>query len=72
MPEVSELLEKALSLPPETRAVLAGSLLKSLDDHVVLSRLPSWSKYLAKGPVASSTFMDNVEDLPASGRKRQC
>jgi putative addiction module component (TIGR02574 family) len=31
-PEVSDLLEKALALPPEARAALAGSLLESLDD----------------------------------------
>jgi putative addiction module component (TIGR02574 family) len=31
--EVSELLRKALALPPEARAALAGSLLESLDQH---------------------------------------
>jgi len=31
-PEVSDLLKKALALPPEARAALAGSLLESLDD----------------------------------------
>jgi putative addiction module component (TIGR02574 family) len=31
-PEVSELLKKALALPPEARAALAGSLLESLDN----------------------------------------
>ena len=30
--EVSELLKKALALPAEARAALAGSLLDSLDD----------------------------------------
>ena len=30
-PDVSELLKKALALPPEARAALAGSLLESLD-----------------------------------------
>ncbi len=104
--EVSELLEKALSLPPEARAALAGSLLESLDDRVdanaeeewnpeiarriqeidsgtvetipwaearqqVFSRPLNWSEYLAEGPIASPAFMDNVEDLPAPGRKRQ-
>ncbi len=37
----------------------------------VLSLLPSWSKYLADGPVASPRFMDNVEDLPAPRHKRR-
>ena len=32
--EISELLKKALALPPEARAALAGSLLESLDDTV--------------------------------------
>jgi hypothetical protein len=30
--EVSEILKKALALPPEARAVIAGSLLESLND----------------------------------------
>ncbi len=32
-PEVSELLKKALALPPNARAALAESLLESLDDQ---------------------------------------
>ena len=32
-PDVSELLKKALALPPEARAALAGSLLESLDNE---------------------------------------
>ena len=32
-PDVSELLKKALALPPEARAALAGSLSESLDDE---------------------------------------
>jgi putative addiction module component (TIGR02574 family) len=32
-PDISELLKKALALPPEARAALAGSLLESLDDE---------------------------------------
>ena len=32
-PDVSELLKKALALPPEASAALAGSLLESLDDE---------------------------------------
>jgi putative addiction module component (TIGR02574 family) len=31
-PDASDLLKKALALPPEARAALAGSLLESLDD----------------------------------------
>jgi hypothetical protein len=32
--DVSEILKKALALPSEARAALAGSLLESLDDTV--------------------------------------
>jgi putative addiction module component (TIGR02574 family) len=32
-PDVSELLKKALALPPEARAALASSLLESLDEE---------------------------------------
>lgn len=32
-PEVSDILKKALALPPEARAALVGSLLESLDEH---------------------------------------
>jgi putative addiction module component (TIGR02574 family) len=31
--EVSDILKRALALPPEARAALAGSLLESLDEH---------------------------------------
>ena len=34
-PELSELLKKALTLPAEARAALAGSLLESLDEEPV-------------------------------------
>jgi putative addiction module component (TIGR02574 family) len=46
--EVSELLEKALSLPPEARAALAGSLLDSLDDTVDASAEEEWNKEIAR------------------------
>jgi putative addiction module component (TIGR02574 family) len=32
-PDVSELFQKALALPPEARAALANSLLESLDEE---------------------------------------
>jgi hypothetical protein len=68
------LLKKALSLLPKA---LAGSLLTAravpcAESHrQEPSRLQSWSEYLADGPVASPAFMDDVEDLPAGGRKLQ-
>ena len=46
--EVSELLEKALSLPPEARAALAGSLLESLDDTAEASAEEEWNIEIAR------------------------
>jgi putative addiction module component (TIGR02574 family) len=46
--EVSELLEKALALPAEARAALAGSLLDSLDDTIDASAEEEWSKEIAR------------------------
>jgi putative addiction module component (TIGR02574 family) len=34
-PEVSDILKKALALPAEARAALAGSLIESLDEHLL-------------------------------------
>lgn len=45
--EVSELLKKALTLPPEGRAALAGSLLDSLDETVDASDEAAWSEEIA-------------------------
>ena len=46
--EVPELLEKALALPPEARAALAGSLLDSLDDTVDAAPEEEWNKEIAR------------------------
>ena len=46
--EVSELLKKALALPPAARAALAGSLLESLDDTVDGSAEEEWSREIAR------------------------
>ena len=46
--EVSELLKKALTLPPEGRAALAGSLLESLDDTVDASAEQEWNEEFAR------------------------
>ena len=47
-PDVSELLKKALALPPEARAALAGSLLESLDDTVDSSAEEEWRREIAR------------------------
>ena len=46
--EVSELLKKALALPAEARAALAGSLLESLDDILDPSVEEAWSQEIAR------------------------
>ncbi len=47
-PDVSELLKKALALPPEGRAALAGSLLDSLDEAVDTAAEEEWNKEIAR------------------------
>jgi len=47
-PDVSELLKKALALPPEARAALAGSLLESLGDTVDASAEEEWGREIAR------------------------
>ena len=46
--EVAELLQKALALPPEARAALAGSLLESIDGPVDASAEEEWNKEIAR------------------------
>ena len=46
--EVSELLKKALALPPEARAALAGSLLESLDENLDASAEEEWNEEIAR------------------------
>lgn len=46
--DIDELLKKALSLPPEARAALAGSLLDSLDENVDASAEEEWSREIAR------------------------
>jgi putative addiction module component (TIGR02574 family) len=46
--EVSELLKKALALPVEARAALAGSLLESLDETIDASAEEAWSQEIAR------------------------
>lgn len=46
--EISELLKKALALPAEARAALAGCLLESLDDTVEEAAEEEWNKEIAR------------------------
>ena len=46
--EVSELLKKALPLPAEARAALAGSLLESLEDTMDAAAEEEWNQEIAR------------------------
>jgi putative addiction module component (TIGR02574 family) len=47
--EISEILKKALALPPEARAALAGSLLESLDERPADQGVDSaWSEEIER------------------------
>lgn len=46
--EIYELLKKALALPVEARAALAGSLLESLDETVDVAAEEEWRKEIAR------------------------
>ena len=48
MQDLSELLKRALELPPEGRAALANSLLESLDDTVEAAAEEEWSREIAR------------------------
>ena len=67
--EVSELLKKALALPAEGRAALAGSLLDSLDDTLDASAEEQWSREIAH----RITELDSgkVKPVPWAEARRQ-
>ena len=46
--EISEILKKALELPPEARAALASSLLESLEDTLDASAEEEWNQEIAR------------------------
>jgi putative addiction module component (TIGR02574 family) len=46
--EVPDLLKKALALPAEARAALAGSLLESLEEPLDVSAEEAWSQEIAR------------------------
>jgi putative addiction module component (TIGR02574 family) len=68
-PELSDLLKKALALPPEARAALAGSLLESLDDTVDAGAEEEWNREIARriGELDSG----RVKPIPWAEARRQ-
>jgi putative addiction module component (TIGR02574 family) len=67
--EVSELLKKALALPAEARAALAGSLLESLDEVVDASAEEEWSQEIARR--IAELDSGKVKPIPWSEARRQ-
>jgi len=67
--EVSELLKKALALPSEARAALAGSLLESLEDTLDASAEEEWSCEIAKRIAELNS--GKVKPIPWSEARRQ-
>ena len=67
--EVSELLKKALTLPVEARAALAGSLLESLDETVDESAEEEWNKEIARR--IEELDSGNVKPIPWGEARRQ-
>jgi putative addiction module component (TIGR02574 family) len=67
--EVSELLKKALALPQEARAALAGSLLESLDDTVDASVEEAWSREIAQR--IQELDSGKVKPIPWAEARRQ-
>jgi antitoxin VapB len=60
---------QAVRLPKEFQFDTKEVFIRSEGEEVILSPRPAdWSDYVAKGPVASAQFMDDVEDLPAQER----
>jgi antitoxin VapB len=61
---------QAVRLPKEFQFATSEVFIRKEGDEVILSARPQdWSEYLASGPVASSEFMENVEELPVQERE---
>jgi len=67
--EVSDLLKKALALPAEARAALAGSLLESLDDTVDASAEEAWRQEIVRR--IEELDSGKVKPIPWAEARRQ-
>lgn len=62
---------QAVRLPKEFQFDVEEVFIRKEGSDIVLSPRPlDWSSYLAEGPFASDSFMENVEDLPVQERER--
>ena len=61
---------QAVRLPKDFQFKTDEVFIRKEGENLVLSPRPSdWSSYLADAPVASASFMADVEDLPVQERK---
>jgi antitoxin VapB len=62
---------QAVRLPKEFQFKEQEVFIRKEGSDVILSPRPlSWSSYLAEAPVASESYMEEVEDLPVQERER--
>ena len=63
---------QAVRLPKEFQFDSDEVFIRKEGEDVILSppRPTDWGPYLDTGPVASDSFMENVEDLPVQERER--
>ncbi|HTC94674.1 MAG TPA: type II toxin-antitoxin system VapB family antitoxin [Terriglobales bacterium] len=61
---------QAVRLPKEFQFKAQEVFIRKKGSDVILSPRPlDWSSYLAEGPIASESFMEDVEDLPVQERE---
>lgn len=68
-PDVSDLLKKALALPAEARAALAGSLLDSLEEAVDEHAEEEWNAEIARR--IADLDSGKVKPIPWAEARRQ-
>ena len=62
---------QAVRLPKDFQFNVEEVFIRKEGSDVVLSPRPTdWSSYLSDAPVASASFMENVEELPVQERDR--
>ncbi|MGB9145721.1 MAG: type II toxin-antitoxin system VapB family antitoxin [Acidobacteriaceae bacterium] len=61
---------QAVRLPRDFQVRASELYIRRSGEDIILSPRPAdWSAYLEDGPVASSSFMEEVEDLPVQERE---
>jgi len=61
---------QAVRLPKEFQFKTREVFIRKEGGDVILSPRPlDWASYLAEAPVASSSFMEGIEDLPVQERE---